>query len=403
MISSANVILRFLAGVLLVQLLAIYSCTQLAGPGGSETVNTFALLVIDENGNPVPSASVRYVENSNWLIRAANADNVVVAEEKSNSRGIARFLIDSLSGKSINLIIAADSTGYFGEYYTVPGSIEDFQDTIVLKQTGKIGGIISMSERAAARICIQGTDLFTEIDSLTGSYQFTSVPQGAYELVVVKNSNAVAAGQVSIDSQSRLYNSSVDFNVLTFDNFDDGSLYSLTWSYAGCGQWYLVRGGDIDVTFPTPGPDDTVYLPFTQALVDSGSYDGKSLHVQYLTDGGTFYFIAGAQITSRGLTGISSISFRAKGDDTLTLRLHGIEDKDKPQAIYKVALTQTWTEYVVNVDELAIFDPDNQTASWQDVADRVEWISFLPEGNGSEFWLDDIRFEGITLEDVSVR
>ena len=379
---------------------------RVSGTAGSETVNTFTVVVVDCEKKPVRGASVRVVADESWLRKSVNNESLTYYEAVSGHDGITRIPIDSLPGEDINLCIDSGFTGAFLPSYKFIDSSSGVQDTIFLRASSSLSGFVNYAGANPSGVSLQGTDYSSSIDPVTGEYSFPAVPPGNYNIVALSTdpqsqaARLAAAGNVELSegvvSQADLM---TDFSGILVDNFNGGADLM---SYLNSGRWYIIKGGDISVNFPTAREADTLFIPSQSALVNSGAFEGKSLHVNYSAGTGTFYLIVGAQVSTikAGFTNIDTVSFMAKGNGRLTLRLHGEQDVDKPQAFYYINLDTAWQSYSITFDQYEINDPDNSSAVWTDVEQRMTWLSFLPGGNGTDFWLDEIRLDGITINEL---
>jgi hypothetical protein len=387
------------------------SCTgdRVAGTAGSETVNTFAVVVVDHDKQPVSGASLRIIaKDSSWLARVANDEDPLFLSVTSGKDGIAKIPVDSLVEFNVNLCIDSGAIGAFVPSFQFTKDYNDTSDTIVLKHDAALSGSISSDDAYPSRVMLQGTDYSADVDQSTGEYAFTGVPAGDYHVIAMKDSNLIAgAGSVILaegdDVQSTLQ---ANFSGVLVDDFD---VAANLMSYFKIGNWYIAHGGAVSVTFPTSREKtDSTHIPYKDALVAAGARAGKSLLVNYAVDGTDFYLIVGAKVTTRqtGFTNIDTITFWAKGNGILKVRLHGEENgdgsNDKPWAIAYADLKTTWQQFTITSEMYDILDPSNNTAKWDDVKKRMTWLSFMPGSEGTEFWLDDVWLKGVAMRDLIV-
>jgi hypothetical protein len=302
-----------------------------------------------------------------------------------------------------NFNICANS-GTIGAFIPSYQSSSETSDTIALSATAQLSGILTSNEQLPSRVSLQGTDLTADVDPATGNYHFATIPAGEYQVIAMTDANQfTGAGRVALPEGADVHSSfNADFTGILVDNFETGS--NLMSSF-GSGDWYIAKDGAITVNFPTDRESDSTHIPYESALVTNGAFNGKSLHVNYAARSDSyFYLIVGAKVTSYevGFSAIDTITFRAKGNGRLAVRLHGEENSDKPQVYAYIALDTTWRLYTVTSDMYEIADPSDQSATWSDVEARMQWLSFMPGVEGTEFWLDDVRLEGVTMRDLLV-
>ncbi|MBN1578523.1 MAG: hypothetical protein JW913_18315 [Chitinispirillaceae bacterium] len=384
-----------------------YSCTgdRVAGTAGSETVNTFAVVVVDHNKQPVSGASIRIIaEDSSWLDKVAKNEDPLFLSVTSGKDGIARIPADSLIEFNVNLCVDSGTIGAFVPSFQFTEDYNDTRDTIVLKRGAVLSGSINTDDAYPSRVMLLGTDYSADVDQSTGEYAFAGVPAGDYHVIAMKDSTRFAgAGSVVLaegdDVESALQ---ANFSGVFVDDFD---IAANLMSYFKIGNWYIAHGGAVTVTFPTSREKtDSTHIPYKDALVAAGARAGKSLHVNYNAESADFYLIVGAKASTRqaGFTHINTITFWAKGSGILTVRLHGEENIDKPQALAYAYLDTMWRQFTVTSDMYEILDPSNKSATWDDVKKRMTWLSFMPGSDGTDFWLDDIWLKGIAMRDLIV-
>ena len=397
-----------LAAFLIITLLIAGCITDngLAGTAGSETVNTYTLLVVDTAQRPVSNASVRLVANNSWLHKKCMGEELVYYAARTGSDGSISIPSDTFPQELCNLLVQSECLGAYITSYQLRESADTAADVIMVKKSGVLTGTVQGIGAAPSRVLLQGTDLSSSIDPQTGGFSFGVVPAGLYTIIITDTSEnddgkrLTGVGEVHISENATARKElTADFSGVIVDDFD-GMLPVM--SYLRSGEWYIVKNGDVSVSFPLERSDDTLYIPFQSALVSSGAYSGNSLKLNYRTGTGTYFLIVGAQVGSRdaGVINVDTLSFKAKGNGTVTIRFHGEEDRDKPQAMHKVTLDTSWQQYTVTWDQYTVIDPQNSSASWSDVEGRMSWISFLPGADGTEFWLDEVRIEGITMQEL---
>lgn len=381
---------------------------RVAGTAGSETVNTYTLIIVDSQKQPIHGASVRLIENDMWLKNVCDKKDVSSYKTLSGSDGIVKIPCDTVSGDlNLNLLVDSGNRSAFLPFYRFLERSSEIQDTIVLKKSAQLSGTLTVNGAIPDNILLTGTDYVTIVKKSAERFNFAAVAPGTYKIMAAASDthkvSYVGAREVELlEGDNYQMQVATDFTGVLIDDFD--SELNLM-NYLNSGNWYITKDGNVSVDFPPDRDEDTMYIPFSSAVVSDGAYEGKSVHVGYRAGSGTYYYlIIGAEISSRdaGFSNIDTISFMAKGNGTLKIRLHCKENNNLPEAIHYVNLDTAWQRFAVNVDQFTINDPENPDAVWVDVKNRMNWIAFHPEADGTDFWLDNVRMEGVTLGDLII-
>jgi hypothetical protein len=78
-----------------------------------------------------------------------------------------------------------------------------------------------------------------------------------------------------------------------------------------------------------------------------------------------------------GFTHIDTVSFMAKGNGKLSVRIHGLESNNMPQAICSVNLDTVWQRFTITSDQYFISDL-RYSCGWEEIRGRLQWIAFHP-------------------------
>lgn len=391
--------------IIVAVLIAGCTSTKVTGPGGSETVNTFAVVVVDEYKQPLQNASVRVVHDDLWLRKTIKSEDPSCYSTTSDKNGISSIPLDTLPDSKVNLIINSGIKGAFRAAYEFGKNNSSDQDTIVLRETASFSGRVNAAGAIVSRVVLQGTDFFSDVDSVSGEFSFPILPPGTYNVLTVKATADTVrkeiAGADSIDlseGEKLLTELQSDFTGVLIDDFEGQSNLM---SYLKYGSWYIVKDPGTIVSFPVERLLDTSYVSVTHALITTGAHNGNSLRINYTAASSGYFLIIGAGIstTEAGLVSADTVSFWAKGNGSLKIRLHGNENY-LPEATCTIALDTQWQKHVITSNMYFISDPVNTQATWQEVEQRLCWIAFHPGAEGTEFWLDDVRLDGVNLRDL---
>jgi len=392
--------------LLVVISLVIHRCStenSLSGTAGSETVNTFTLTVLDKENQPVCGASVRLIENDLWLRNICENKSVIYYNAVTGSDGAVKIPYDSFPASDINLLIDSGNSALFYPSFKIAKSSNGTCDTVTLETAAALSGSLTLSTPFPVKIMLHGTDYSQDMDPDDGSFDFSSVAPGLYKILIREDTQSFTCAGIDkvelLEGEHFRTQLAVDFSGTLVDHFDgDVNLMS----FLNSGQWYITRSPNVSVYFPAERETDTLYIPLRSALVSEGAYDGNSVYVNYNIGGGSSYLIIGAQVSSMeaGFTHIDTVSFMAKGNGKLNVRIHGLESNNMPQAICSVDLDTVWQRFTITSDQYFISDPQGTLAGWEEIRGRLQWIAFHPGSDGSEFWLDDVRLEGVTLDEL---
>ncbi|MDG5814870.1 hypothetical protein QA601_07270 [Chitinispirillales bacterium ANBcel5] len=363
-----------------------------------------SLLVLNENMRPAENARVRFVDSEQWVKNVQTGNEVAEYTFLSNEQGIV-ILNEKPRSTSYNLVIDSENEGAFIPDFTIS---DESNDTVALLYYSTLKVLFENSDSIPDYLFIEGSDYQAE-SVLPGEFIFNTIAPGVYRVFTMFDDSLSFLDTVHLlkSDTTEIVISNTDLEDSTgvlIDDFNDGTRDNMLVPELDLGTWYIVKCNNVQVTFPQSRETDTSYIPPEDALVTEGAYEGRSLNLHYNVPSEYFYLIIGSQISAseNGLEGIEAVTFRAKGNDHLTLRLHGEEgdNRDFPQASFSVELSSEWTQFVVTPDRFHIWDQNSENPTWESVAGRLQWISFMPEGFGDEIWLDDIRLEGVTLGDL---
>jgi hypothetical protein len=417
MISSKIKVVFFLTSLL--PLLYINcSVGDIAGSSGSETVNTH-ITVAERHGVIKRGATVRLVNPDRWFQNVAIDSSPVIYSAVSDSDGnveIPEEIINSY--KTVNLVVDCQNKGTFsslelGKHFN--------NDTIYLEQHGTLAGALSYKGEVPSYVALMGTDYKAPFCLETSTFSFKSVPPGTYTLISVSKSStktlvklAEAGTQIIIEGEDVNSEYACDYTSLLIDNFNHEGYWSPISKFQKKAFWFIVKSPSFAVSFPTTREIDTSYITVMDALVSLGAYEGKALHLEYTFSKSPYfdynpdtdYLVPGVRVgfDSIGFSNIDTVSFMAKGNDQLTLRLHGDEVFwAKPQALYKVTLDTAWRMYKIPTSSMLIVDPTHLYSSWDKVKSKLYWITFLVEGKGNSVWIDDVKLNHATINDLLFR
>jgi hypothetical protein len=376
--------------------------------GASETINT-KLTIAERQGVIKSGASVRLIDPESWMYDIAKDSSAVLYSDTTDTSGniaIPEEIIKKY--KNVNVLIDCQNKGAFSKLKLYPNFKND---TIYLEMCGELNGAMVFKGEPPEYVALMGTDYKAPFNAQTSEFKFPSVPPGSYTLISVsrihsKKIRNLADAGTEVINEGEIVESSYqcDYNSLLIDNFDHEGYWSPLSKFQKMAYWYIIKEKYVEVTFPTTREIDTTYVTVVDALVSDDAYRGKSFHLEYNPFYGTqSYLIPGVRVgfDNIGFSNIDTVSFMAKGNDQLTLRLHGDEIYwDKPQALYKVTLDSVWRLYKIPTSTMLIIDPMHIYTSWDVVKSKLYWLTFGVEGRGTSIWIDDVKFNNATINDL---
>ncbi len=387
------------------------SCSSDSGivdTAGSETTNTFTLRIMSEKDqNLSRSASVSIISSTDWLQRVSSEKKILDSLLFTDNQGLVDIPVDLLDSGNFNLSIQHHEEGKFVSSYAYPDT--STEDTILIKELRTLSGTIDLKGESECLLALQGTDFIISVDPGDTSFLFQEIPAGSYLINAIsvipdKDTRAIVPVDTVSVTDRDIENKEIapDFNGLLIDDFNDGDEFCKLYETNALKKWYIVHEGDISLTFPSEREPDPKYAKVESALTENQAYEGKSLHMEYNINTDDFYLITGVEIgcSGIGMEAFRSISFMGKGNGKISLRLHGEEEDDKPEATCSISMNSSWTRHTITPDMFSVYDPEDVSAGWDDVKNRLTWLAFDISGEGTELWLDDIRLDSVTIPDM---
>ncbi|MCX7725728.1 MAG: hypothetical protein N2053_02635 [Chitinispirillaceae bacterium] len=160
--------------LLIICLLIIIQCTHTTTGTTDETVG--GIKVAYEDGKPAEKSLVK-------VFRAGDTSKIIVAAGYTNSQGIISF---SNIGEGFYAVSARkDTLAAFTDSIFVNNKMP-LSDTLILKKTGSIKGILSIQPIDDPRsfyIIVMGTDIFAEVER-DGTFFIKDIAEGFYTIVI---------------------------------------------------------------------------------------------------------------------------------------------------------------------------------------------------------------------------
>ena len=258
--------------------------------------------------------------------------------------------------------------------------------------------VVRTSAFASLRVVNQKSSRLAGTPWRTTDGLFRAVPPGSFSVLADTSSTSFPTGSVRLAPASAESLATSRDSGLLVEDFDDGDS---TWIYGpvrdNSARWFTQVSPSGAALLKPLSAESTA----TPGMVRTGAYRGRSLRIQYFAaDTGAF---AQAGIYFRGLLDLSSmrsLRVKAKGNGLLRMGLYGYGAAAGRRVQWQVAPDSVWREYTFRPgSEMPSGPSDPPRTSFEDLKPRVFLVMIQAYG-GSELWIDDIRFDGITPEMV---
>lgn len=372
---GASLLLALLSGLVLVASLAGCGDERTAG-ASTETTNGFSGQTLGSDGRPAIGARIRI-----WDPKGEH----LLGEATSGPDG--RWTVPGIEAPVVGIQVstADDREGAWS------GGQRTLGDTTVPL-------VVRTAAFSSLRLLNQQVSRLAGTPWRTTEGHFRSVPPGSFSVLSDTSSSSFPTGSVRLaPAATESLTTSRDSGLLVED-FDDGDS---TWIYGpvrdNSARWFTQVSPSGAALLKPLSAESTA----TPGMVRSGAYRGRSLRIQYFAaDTGAF---AQAGIYFRGLLDLSSmrsLRVKAKGNGLLRMGLYGYGAAAGRRVQWQVAPDSVWREYTFRPgSEMPSGPSDPPRTSFEDLKPRVFLVMIQAYG-GSELWIDDIRFDGITPEMV---
>ena len=389
---------------------------NLAGATSETTNGRLSGKVTLSDGTAAQGGTVRVIEDTAWLSKITYGKSVSVGSAVIDDSG--RFSVLVPLTRTINLQIDCGDEARFLQGAekmfdtNAATAVRDF----TLAPHASVTGTATAVDGTAKQVRLAGTAYAAALNA-DGSYAFPSVAAGAFAIVAqveqaaglnvsLVNSIELSAGQQAAGLALRVYPDRV-----LVDDFSTGFGRTALGRVLGDGAWYTtsdsIAGGGSNVT--------------VSVTLDSSGRSGRCIRAIYALDSSVAdpWAVCGFDVgtslsgSAYDFSGLTAVSFVAKGRGTVqvTLLSRIIRQlyRDSAQYCFSVNVPAAWTQITIPVDSLRL--PSNapdalRNITWQQAAREIQTMDFTvespytPGGDTVEFWLDDVAFEGISLEDL---
>lgn len=394
--------IRLLLAVLTV---VVVNCSSPSDVAGVETVNTKTVVAKRTDGSPAAHATVRVVSYDKWYSLTSQNRSAILETTTTDANG--QFSFDPDQERYVTLEITDDGEGAITTTAQLSGNPET--DTIALQQLLSVTG---NTQSADDTVALAGTSLRTPVHKHDGSFVFSNVPPGEYSALLISRqiskSSLLFAGSDSVFlGKLNSFGIALSSDTLPLSYFDKEWIATAIQPITRGGNWY-------SFTDSSRGGNSTHTRSF------DSSYAGKALRIDAVLDSGHNRPYAGIGVNLGNpndpvfryfdLTNLKAIVFHAKGTPgtmaiAVNTHLTATSDKDWDRFRYKVNLEDTWQQFVIPVDSLAMTQEPKY--AWSEAARKADLINFTWETPpGAQFpqsitvELDDVYLVGLTIDEL---
>lgn len=416
-------------------LIACSSDDKVAGVSTVETENAYVIKVVDEGGAPVAGAVAR-LRPVDYLpeLNSALAKEAVYYDPADTMRTpyssplaacypdkkVCVYKSDSLGLISLDRVIADSMTleildGQRGSFTTlVANEIQEGDSAeITINPYGMMYGKVDLPEgEKFAWVQIYGTDRKMKTDGL-GNFGFGELAPGDYRIRIVvgetvteESKNVVPYVRPAVSSSSSMPESSAAesssseevLNYLSVLDFENGLKSNIV--FGGDSSKLYLKPTDTTSVIMSPGEYEAEL-----SIVEAGAgREGHAMHWTTSAKTGQWSFMGLWMCSSTkpcDFSVVDSIVYYVRGTGSYSFNLETIIDGATGKAVFLDTLqgADEWERVVIKASDFMEGDSTYGNMGWDFVSKQVTNIA-VPAYFDTEIWIDDIRFYGVTKEDL---
>jgi hypothetical protein len=407
-------------------LVFLLSCSlpQTTGGGGTETVNTFAML---SNGTPASGAVVRVIDAGGWIDSISAGASAVIESTVADKDGRIVLKKSEREG-GINIQIDHSKQGLFSSYVNVDALNHD---TLRLQPCAIYSGTLDSSVNALAFMLLSGSAYRVPVSN--GRFDFNYVAPAVFAVLgtdgMPESHRIATSGAVTLPPGATLADSGLNasFTRLLVDNFESGVGASYLARVFPCIYgWYAVsETGKLEWDANNKFWKWLPFIPQSTSSCHSfisldpapGAGSGNVLEFSVALDSTCTnpFATAGVGFTACKPNGVdfssmTSFSLRVHGNGLIWIRfetqvLNGATNSVSNYS-FPVQLTNAWQALTVPVDSLRIL-PSIQSPGqypWAQESRNVVDIEFEFSkstnrmGDTLHLYLDDFYVNGVGID-----
>ena len=411
-------------------LIACSSDEKVAGVSTVETENAYVIKVVDEGGAPVAGAVAR-LRPADYLpeLNSALAKQTVYYDPANtmpppyssplaacySDQKVCVYKSDSLGLISLDRVIADSMTleildGQRGSFTTlVADEIQEGDSAeITVNPYGMMVGKVELPEgEKFAWVQIYGTDRKMKTDSL-GNFGFGELAPGDYRIRIVvgetvteESKNVVPYVRPAVSSSSSMPESSSSeeiLNYLSVIDFENGLKSNIV--FAGDSSELYLKPTDTTSVVMSPGEYEAEL-----SIVEAGAgREGHAMHWTTSAKTGQWSFMGLWMCSSTNpcdFSVVDSIVYYVRGTGSYSFNLEAIIEGATGKAVFLDTLqgADEWERVVIKASDFMEGDSTYGNMGWDFVSKQVTNIA-VPAYFDTEIWIDDIKFYGVTKEDL---
>lgn len=412
--------------------------TQVAG-GTIETTNG----VIMSGTRPAARIKVFLVDERSWLSNVKDGKPVLVDSFETDDTG--HVVIKRDTAAKVSLMANAEGHGVLIRGYNATVMAKDYRGVITMKAHASYRGQVGAGETGARRIYLAGTPFSAPIDD-KGAFEIPGVPPERYQVVIKRvgpslEEEFVPAGEVDLTkpdtggAKPDTLKPDTSKSVL-FEDFEDGDSETKLGQLEGTSYWDVNSDAHLDGNARLLTPPTATPTHIMDAIQDAGAAGrGQAIEVVYQMGSKPNYWKPfsmvhlfasigpnGKQYGHYNLSKMDTLSFWAKGDGRLVVGfIQGIIGVHlEVLADATVTLTDQWQHFKIASKDLQITTVKFPATPAQSAAEleaaglpaytkkpetfaetggKFRGVEIMGTG-GTTFWIDDIRFQGMALDDL---
>lgn len=226
---------------------------------------------------------------------------------------------------------------------------------------------------------------------------FKAIPKGTYALTNLISEKIISTFE--IDSELEIVLDKESEEDLLFEDFDDQNDMHALVGVLGNTSWYVK-----EVLDPSNSENDSMVDFYDHLKLDS-SGNGYVFHVDVSELSGDQFWLLGTNFkqdkTTFDLSNLIAIKFRIKGQSTVQIAIEDSRpdsDNNYIKTLWEIEVDGDWTEITLLPEDAYLSSNFEFHLPWDEIKQNAGILSFFIKA-GSEIFIDDIRFEGLTVDD----
>lgn len=348
-----------------------------------ETENGVAIVVKDQQGNPIKGARVRLIPLQNWHSQVSMGESPVLDSAIASDKGEA-----TVAGTAWPAALEVEQGNLVGRIILYR-ALES--QSITLQHGTALSGTLQGSpQNLPAYVRIAGSTARAQV-GVDGTFAFPSLPSGDLLLVGEGNQSLSALQSVNVPASEAVTLDSIPVfssTQILLDDFADDIAANRYFYLTGNGWWYVYADSGSAV-FPSNVQDAVsdgvmhVQLQPDSTRETAFSMVGFDLNGSLLSEDHS--------LATHDLSALDSLCFQAKGTGQIMVQITGQDSLDSADHVNAtVTLGEQWQSYCLAPASF----PD-----WDALRKRVAGIAFASQ-KPAELWLDQIQIFGITEQDL---